>query len=74
MLVVLITPPPIDEDGRKEYAQFVPIFLFSSNEEHIIDLFKGKEDEIGEKEEESEEMGNCVIKTYFFNYKSPCSP
>ncbi len=23
MLVVLITPPPVDEAGRKEYAQYV---------------------------------------------------
>lgn len=28
MLVVLITPPPIDEDGRKEHARFVPFFPF----------------------------------------------
>lgn len=24
MLVVLITPPPVDEAGRKEYAQYAP--------------------------------------------------
>jgi hypothetical protein len=27
MLVVLITPPPVDEEGRKEYAKYDP-FLF----------------------------------------------
>jgi len=28
MLVVLITPPPVDEEGRKEYAKY-DLFLFS---------------------------------------------
>lgn len=35
MLVVLITPPPVDEDGRMEYAKYV-------NSSPYINCFLGR--------------------------------
>ena len=69
MLIVLITPPPIDEEGRKEYAMYnsfcpLPGFSFIILFENLYEYCVVDRSLYGEKAMELPERTNEVTGTY----------